>query len=161
MFGASDTLEFAKKYELLTKEQKKIIDFGSFCGTFDEYSLAVGYNAPAPTQFRKCFDWLVEHGIASYQPEDYIDSIQCDGRICKSEPTGNKHTDSRRKCFIIEPLNVVILRIFETDYQYFMRQRITTSKNQDNRKRENDNRKRNHKLEKANREEGKAESCNQ
>ena len=63
MYETNEVIEFAKKYSLLHKEQKEMIDYGDFEGSIDEYALKLGYSAPASTLFRNRCKELERLGI--------------------------------------------------------------------------------------------------
>lgn len=62
-----DVLEFGKRWSRLYTEQRTMLGFGSFCGTLDEYALALGYSAPASSPFRKRLAQLVSLGLVKVE----------------------------------------------------------------------------------------------
>ena len=63
MYETNEVIEFAKRYSLLYKEQKEMIEYGDFEGSIDEYALKLGYSAPASTLFRNRCKQLERLGI--------------------------------------------------------------------------------------------------
>ena len=70
---STDIFEFAKRYNLLYKEEREMIDFGDFHGSIDDYALALGYSAPASTIFRNRVRELERLGILEITDCDVAD----------------------------------------------------------------------------------------
>lgn len=105
--------DFAKKYSLLFKEQKAMIDFGSFTGTWDEYAYSVGYSIPASCLFRTRCRELEKFGILTIVKDkenkkitwnvkskgeiiDIICSMSESDFSFSINTTVNKHVDNRK-----------------------------------------------------------------
>lgn len=121
MFDTKDMFEFAKRYALLYKEQKEMIEHGDFKGTIDEYALALGYSAPASSLFRNRFKELVKLGILDITENDGLDkrsikyffkfksdfefvnhmlNIPLSSFSCYTEKNSKKHVDRREEYYL-------------------------------------------------------------
>ena len=71
--SSSVVFDFAKRYNLLYKEEKEMIDYGDFRGSIDDFALALGYSAPASTIFRNRVRELERLGILEITDCDVAD----------------------------------------------------------------------------------------
>ena len=69
-----DVFEFADRWNKFSTFQKSVLKSHNFVGTYDEFSLNLGYSAPMATMYRKQLYELVEIGlvqIADFDKEYY------------------------------------------------------------------------------------------
>lgn len=132
-----EIIHFGDMWSHLYKEQKAMIDNGSFCGTLDDYALRLGYSSPASALLRNRLEGLVTLGIAevvSYDEEFYkLHEQEFVNSVIKSN---TKYI----KCIFIKSKEEIISILSNLKENDFPQVHLTPKKNVDKRKYANDKR---------------------
>ena len=117
VFTPQQVLEFSRRYQGLPMMMREILNYGSFCGKIDEFSLALGYGAPASMAFRNAVNKLEEMGaISVYEyTERMYKALKDSGFHFKETKTGK----GKVLCFCVPEETVWIRSIRFADEKFF------------------------------------------
>lgn len=117
IFTPQEVLEFSRRYQGLPMMMKEILNYGSFCGKIDDFSLALGYGAPASTAFRNAVNKLKEMGAISVY--EYTEKMYKDLKTSGFHFRGTKISTGKILCFCVPEETVWIRCIRFADEKFF------------------------------------------
>ena len=117
MFTVDEMFDFFNKYSCLSQAQKEVLNHDFFTGTIDEYSIYLGYGAPASNPFRKDVNRLAELNL--------ISALNLDDKIFGS-----------RKLFIVPPKEVWVKELLKLPQDMFVKKKVGMHKKGNDRRQE-------------------------